>query len=161
MLCDNRQMTGASNLLGRIDAEMIAARKRRDQVTLGALGLLKSEIVKASKEPGLDGSVDDSLVIRVARREVKRREEAAEAFSAGGRDGLAKREQEEARLLRGYLPAGLSAADLEAEVRSVIEELKPEGPAAFGQVMKAASARLAGRAEGGEIAAVARRLLGR
>ena len=152
-------MVDRSTLLPRIDTELIAARKRRDELALGALGLLKSEIVKASKEPGQDGGVDDALVIRVIRREVKRRDEAAAAFRGGGREEQAARELEEARLLRGYLPAGLSAADLETEVKAVIAELQPGGPGAFGQVMKAASARLAGRAEGGEIAAVARRLL--
>ena len=104
-------MAGTSSLLPRIDAELIAARKRRDELTLSALGLLKSEIVKASKEPGQGGGVDDTLVIRVIRREVKRRDEAADAFRAGGREEQAGRELEEARLLREYLPAGLSAAD--------------------------------------------------
>jgi uncharacterized protein YqeY len=63
-------------------------------------------------------------------------------------------------VLQRYVPAGLSDADVEAEVRAVIAEVKPEGPKGFGAVMKAASARLAGRAEGAQIAAAARRLLG-
>jgi uncharacterized protein YqeY len=54
----------------------------------------------------------------------------------------------------------MSEQDVEAEVRSVIEELKPDGPKAFGAVMKAATARLAGRAEGAQIASAARKLLG-
>jgi uncharacterized protein len=54
----------------------------------------------------------------------------------------------------------MSTEEVEAEVRAVIDELKPEGPKAFGVVMKAATARLAGRAEGAQVAAAARRLLG-
>ena len=63
------------------------------------------------------------------------------------------------RSFAAYLPAGLSDEQVEAEVGAVIAELKPEGPKAFGAVMKEASARLAGRAEGGQIAAAARKLL--
>ena len=54
----------------------------------------------------------------------------------------------------------MSSDEVEAEVRAVIEELKPDGPKAFGAVMKAATARLAGRAEGAQVAAAARKLLG-
>ena len=50
--------------------------------------------------------------------------------------------------------------EFEAEVAAVIAELKPEGPKGFGMVMKAATARLAGRAEGQQVAAAARKLLG-
>ena len=64
------------------------------------------------------------------------------------------------QVLRGFLPAAMSEQDVEAEVRAVIAEVKPEGPKGFGAVMKAATARLAGRADGNQIAAVARRLLG-
>ena len=148
-------------LYERLEAELVDARKRRDELALGALGLFKSEIVKASKEPGAQGRIDDPLVVRVARREVKRREEAAGAFRGAGREAQAEKEEAEAGVLKSYLPAALSPEQLETEVRAVIEEVRPEGPGGFGQVMKAASARLAGRAEGGEIAAVARRLLGK
>jgi uncharacterized protein YqeY len=106
------------------------------------------------------GIVDDDLLVRVARREVKRREEAAAGFRSGGREESALREEAEAEVLRGYLPASLSAEELDAELQAVIDELQPSGPQAFGTVMKAATARLAGRAQGGEIAAAARRLLG-
>jgi uncharacterized protein YqeY len=143
-----------------METELVEARRRRDDLSLNTLGLLKSELVKASKEPGVGGIVDDDLLVRVARREVKRREEAAAGFRSGGREESALREEAEAEVLRGYLPASLSAEELDAELQAVIDELQPSGPQAFGTVMKAATARLAGRAQGGEIAAAARRLLG-
>lgn len=139
---------------------MVDARRKRDEAALNTLALLKSEVVRASKEPGASGSPDDELVVRVARREVKRRQEAIDVYRKAGRDESAKREEHEMAILRQYLPAGLSEAQVEAEVRAVIDELKPEGPKAFGAVMKEASARLAGRAEGAQIAAAARKLLG-
>jgi uncharacterized protein YqeY len=100
------------------------------------------------------------MVLRVVRKEVKRREEAAEVYRGAGREEAAARETREAEILRAYLPAALSPEQLEREIRQVIEDVQPAGPGGFGMVMKEASKRLAGRAEGGEIASVARRLLG-
>jgi uncharacterized protein YqeY len=144
----------------RIQSELVESRKRRDELVLGTLSLLKSELVKASKEGGATGAIDDDLVMRIARKEVKKREEAIEQYRKAGREESARREEAEMAVLRGYLPAAMSSQEVEAEVAAVIEELKPEGPKAFGAVMKAATARLAGRAEGAQVAAAARKLLG-
>ncbi|MBV8203263.1 MAG: GatB/YqeY domain-containing protein [Acidobacteria bacterium] len=146
-------------LFDRIESELVEARKRRDETTLSTLSLLKSEVVRASKEPDAPGASDDELVVRIVRKEVKRRQDAIDAYRKAGRDESARREEQEMAILRGYLPAGLSEAEVEAEVRAVIEEVKPDGPKGFGAVMKVASARLAGRAEGAQIAAAARKLL--
>jgi len=146
-------------LYDRIQTDLVEARRRRDDLGLSTLSLLKSELVKASKETGA-GALDDELVQRVARREVKKREEAIEVYRKAGREESAVREEAEMAVLRGYLPAAMSAEQVEAEVQAVIDELKPEGPKAFGAVMKAATARLAGRAEGNQVAAAARKLLG-
>jgi len=147
-------------LYDRIQSEMVDARMRRDDVALGTLSLLKSELVRASKEGTVGGKIDDELVQRVARKEVKRREEAIDVYRKAGREDSARREQAELELLRGFLPAAMSEQEIEAEVRAAIAEVKPDGPKGFGLVMKAATARLAGRADGNQVAAVARRLLG-
>jgi uncharacterized protein len=147
-------------LYDRIQTDMVEARRRRDDVGLSTLSLLKSELVRASKDGGSSGEINDDLVVRVARKEVKRREEAIDAFRKAGREDSARREEAEMVVLRGYLPAAMGEQELEAEIRAVIAEVKPDGPKGFGAVMKAATARLAGRADGAQIAAVARRLLG-
>ena len=147
-------------LYDRVQTEMIDARRKRDDVALGTLSLLKSELVRASKEGSAGGRIDDDLVVRVARKEVKRREEAIDLYRKAGREDSARREEAEMAVLREFLPAAMSEQDIEAEVRAVIAEVKPDGPKGFGLVMKAATTRLAGRADGNQIAAVARRLLG-
>jgi len=146
-------------LFDRLQTELVDARRRRDEESLNTLSLLKSEVVRASKEPGAAEAVDDDLVLRVTRREVKRRQEAIDVYRKAGREESARKEENEMAILRAYLPAGMSDADVEAEVRAVIDEVKPDGPKGFGAVMKAATARLAGRAEGAQIAAAARKLL--
>lgn len=145
-------------LFEQIDSDLRRARLDRDEQALGALGMLKAEIVNASKEPGA-GAVDDQLVIRTVRREVKKREEAAEAYRQGGRAQSAEKELAEAEVIRRYLPAEMSDEELERELRAVAAEVGAPGPQSFGQVMKAATARLGDRAEGGRIAAIVRRLL--
>jgi uncharacterized protein YqeY len=147
-------------LYDRIQTDMVEARRRRDEVGLATLSLLKSELVRASKDGSAGGQINDDLVVRVARKEVKRREEAIDVYRKAGREDSARREEAEMAILRGYLPVAMSETELEAEIRAVIEEVKPDGPKGFGAVMKAATARLAGRADGTQIAAVTRRLLG-
>lgn len=147
-------------LYDRIQADMVEARRRRDDVGLSTLSLLKSELVRASKDGGANGQIDDDLVLRIARKEVKRREEAIDVYRKAGREESARREEAEMAVLRNYLPAAMDEQQLEAEVRAVIAEVKPEGPKGFGMVMKAATARLAGRADGAQISAAVRKLLG-
>ncbi len=147
-------------LFPQIESDLAHARRRSDEVAIASLGLLKSEIVNASKEPGFRGTIDDSLVVGTVRKELKRRQETAEAYEGAGRTEQAARERAAAEVLRPYLPAQLSEAELEAELRRIIGEVKPVGPAGFGAVMKAANQRLAGRASGSEISTTARRLLG-
>jgi hypothetical protein len=145
------------SLLDSLDADLRQARRDRDEVALTSLGLLKSEVVNASKEPGA-GAIDDALVVRTARREVKKREEAAELYRTGGRPESATKELAEAEVIRRYLPAALADDELERELRAVIATVAP-GPQAFGPIMKAATARLGDRAEGGRVAAAVKRLL--
>ena len=85
-------------LYDRIQSELIEARRNRDEVGLSTLSLLKSEMVKASKETGASGALDDDLVVRVARKEVKRREEAIDVYRKAGREQSAVREEAAPRL---------------------------------------------------------------
>ena len=147
-------------LYDRIQSEMVDARVRRDDVALNTLSLLKSELVRASKGANATAEIDDDMVVRVARKEVKRREEAIDLYRKAGRDESARREEAEMKVLRAYLPATLSEQQIEEEVRKVIADVKPDGPKGFGAVMKEATTRLAGRADGNDIAKVTRRLLG-
>jgi uncharacterized protein YqeY len=143
-------------LADRIDIDLTEARRRRDELALRALVMLKSELINASKEAG---GINDQAAQVVLRREVKRRLEAAEAFASGGREDSARQEKAAADLLQGYLPAQLSEEELEHEIQAVIVEVGAEGPRDLGRVIKAAVARVAGRADPGRVAAVARRLV--
>src|SRR5438270_6097688 len=129
-LCDNPSVS----LYERLERELTDARRRRDELGLSTLSLLKSEVVRATKEPGAKAA-DDALVVRVAQRELKRRDEAATAYRNAGRTESAGREESEAELLRAYLPPALDDEELERELKAIISEVKPVGGQGLGQVM--------------------------
>jgi uncharacterized protein YqeY len=126
--------------------------KARQTDRVGALRLLLSELQKAAKE----GSDDELAVLR---RERKRRLEAAGQFRDGGRPELAEREESEAELIDGYLPAELGDAELEVLIQSAIAETGASGPGDMGKVMKAVMARAGGRADGKRASARVREAL--
>src|SRR5437660_362806 len=117
-----------------------------------ALRMVLSELQKAAKE----GSDDELAVLR---RERKRRLEAAEQFREGGRSELADKEQSEAELISGYLPAELGDAELDALVREAIDETGASEPKDMGQVMKVVMGRVDGRADGKRVSARVREAL--
>ncbi len=96
---------------------------------------------------------------RCLRRERKRRLEAAEQFRDGGRPELAEREEAEARIIEGYLPAELDDAELDAIVQAAIAETGASDPKDMGQVMKAVMAKAGGRADGKRASARVREAL--
>jgi uncharacterized protein YqeY len=107
---------------------------------------------KAAKEGG-----DDELA--VLRRERKRRLDAAEQFRAGGRAELADKEESEATLISGYLPAELSDEDLGAIVTEKIEQTGAASPADMGKVMGAVMPAVGGRADGKRVSALVKEKL--
>ncbi len=103
--------------------------------------------------------LDDDEVLRLVAREAKRRREAADAFDAAGRPDQAASERAEEGVLAAYLPAPLGDDELTAIVAAAVAETGGSGMGAMGQVMKAVTPQVAGRAEGGRVAAEVRRQL--
>jgi uncharacterized protein YqeY len=136
----------------QVRTDMTSAMKAGEKQRVGALRLVLSELQKAAKE----GSDDELAVLR---RERKRRLEAAEQFRGGGRPELADQEESEARLIEGYLPAELPDAELDAIVAAAIAESGASGPKEMGQAMKAAMAKVEGRADGKRVSARVRAAL--
>jgi uncharacterized protein YqeY len=140
-------------VIDQVRADMTSAMKAADRERAAALRMVLSVLQKAAKEDGGDE-------LAVLRRERKRRLEAAEQFRAGGRPELADREESEAELIQGYLPAELDDAQLDALVAEAIAQTGASGPKDMGQVMKAVMAKAAGRADGKRVSARVRAALG-
>jgi uncharacterized protein YqeY len=150
-----------AGLKDRLRADLTAAMKARDQVRTRTLRMVLTSVANEEVAGKAARDLSDDEVLRVLAREARRRREAADAFDAAGRADQAAAERAEDGVLAGYLPAQLSDAELAAIVAEVITETGASGMAAMGRVMKAATPRVAGRAEGGRVAAEVRRALAR
>jgi uncharacterized protein YqeY len=139
-------------LADRVKQDLTTAMKAGERDRVGALRLVLSELQKAEKE----GSSDE---VAVLRRERKRRQESATAFRDGGRPELAAAEEAEAEVIATYLPAELSDDELRAIVADAVAETGASSPKDMGQVMKAAMPRVAGRADGRRVSALAQEAL--
>ncbi len=128
----------------RLQADLNEARKARDKLRTLVLSTTLSELRNREIEVG--GEADDEEVLSVIAKAVKRRKEASEQMRAGGRGELADRESQEAEILSGYLPEGLS----EEEVRAMVREILGRGSRELGPVMGQLMARIKGRFDGKE-----------
>lgn len=148
-----------AELKDKIRADLSAAMKERDSAVTGALRMALSAIGTEEVAGKEARELSDEEVQRVLTKEAKKREESAEAFDGAERPERAQAERAEAEVLRGYLPAQLEDEELAELVRGTITEVEQElgerpGMKQMGQVMKAANAKVAGRAEGGRVAEV-------
>jgi uncharacterized protein len=143
----------------RLRSDLTAAMKARDEVTVRTLRMALTSVTKEEVAGRSARELSDDEVLAVLTREAKRRREAAEAFAAAGREEQAAAERAEEAVLGAYLPVQLTDAELGELVAAAIEETGADGPRAMGQVMKALTPRVAGRAEGGRVAAEVRRRL--
>jgi uncharacterized protein YqeY len=151
-------------LKARLRSDLTAAMKARDTLTLGTLRMALAAITNEEVAGDTARELTDAEVTAVLAREVKKRKESAEAFAAAGRAELADREQAESAVISSYLPAQLSDGELAELVAAAVDEVasatgSPPTPRQLGQVIKAAQARVAGRAEGGRIAAAVKAAL--
>lgn len=140
-------------LKDQLRADLNDARRGRDKLRTTVLSTFISEIRNREIEVG--GELNDEQVQGVAVTAIKKRREAAELMRANGRAELAEKEEQEAAVLQGYLPAQLT----EDEVRTMVREAVTAGAANLGEVMKQVSPRTKGRFEGKELNRVAKEVL--
>jgi uncharacterized protein YqeY len=144
----------------RLEADLRAAIKARDELVVSTLRLAISAVRNEEVAGDAARTLSDEEVQAVLTREMKKRRDAATAFADAGRPEQAERERAEERVLEAYLPQQMSDADLAAAVAKALDGLDLSGKQAMGPAMKAAQAEVAGRAEGGRVAAEVRRHLG-
>ena len=147
-----------ADLKARLRTDLAAAIKSRETTRRAALRMALASITTEEVAGDTARELSDAEVEKVLTREVKKRREAAEAFAGAGRAEQAQAERDEAAILTDYLPKQLSDDELSALVAAVVSEVTEQlgeapGQRQMGQVMKAANAKVAGRAEGGRVAA--------
>lgn len=129
----------------RINEDMKAAMRAGETGKRDAIRLLLAAI----KQKEVDERVvlDDAAVVAVIDKMLKQRRDSITQYDAAGRTDLADAERFEADLLTAYMPAGLSAAEVDAAVAAAIAETAAAGPGDMGKVMAVLKPKLAGRAD--------------
>jgi uncharacterized protein len=145
------------SLIGRLEDELRQATLSRDAERRDTLRLILNALRGAEKE--LQRPLKDEEELQVLQRERKRRQEAAEAFQAGGREEQAAKEEAELAVLEEFMPAPLAEADLEEIIDDVIAEVGATSVRDLGRVMADVMPQVAGRAEGSRVSQIVREKL--
>ena len=133
----------------RLNDEMKAAMKAREQQRLDALRLLLSEVKRREVDERV--TLDDAGVISVVEKMIKQRKDSISQFEKAARVDLADKEKFEVGILEGYLPQQLSAAEIDAIIAEAVASTGAKSPADMGKVMGVVKPRLAGRADMGKV----------
>ncbi len=149
-----------STLEERLHSDLTDAIRSRDEVRSATLRMALTAVKNEAVSGNEARELTDADVVAVLGREAKKRRESATAYDEAARPELAARERAELEVLEGYLPAQLDDDELAALVAEAIAETGAESPKQMGQVMKVLTPRIAGRADGGRVAAAVRTGLG-
>ncbi len=133
------------------------AMRSRDRPRIEALRMLSAALKNEEIERGRTLSEDEEMA--VLRRQLKQREESADAFSKAGRDEQAQTEEAEAEIVRGYLPAPLSDEQMKRIIDEAIDDTGATSMRDMGAVMGRANALASNRADGRRLSALARERL--
>jgi len=134
-------------LLEKINKDFVQAMKSKDALTVSVLKMLKSQI-KYREIDNREKQVTDEDVVEIIGKEIKKHEESIEMYRTGSREDLAKKEEEELKILKGYLPKQMTEEEVTAFVSEAIVKLGAEGPKDFGRVMKEVMTALRGKTDG-------------
>ncbi|GIE79868.1 hypothetical protein Aph02nite_58180 [Actinoplanes philippinensis] len=146
-------------LKDRLNEDLHTAMKARDELITSTLRMALSAVRTAEVAGDEARELSDDEVLAVLTKEAKKRREAAAAFSGAGRADQAAKETAEGEVLDRYLPKQLTDAEIAEIVTQALASGGFSGKAQMGPAMKAAQAAVAGRAEGGRVAAEVRRQL--
>lgn len=145
------------SLIQDIEEGFKKALKTQDKMRLSALRMLRAAL--KNKEIERRGKLEDQEIISVIKGLIRQGKEAVDQFEKGGRPDLSEKEKAEIETYSGFLPVQASSLEIEESIDQIILELKASGVKDMGKVMKAAMARLAGRAEGQTIQAIVKQRL--
>ena len=141
-----------------INEAIKTAMREKDKVALDSLRAVKSQILLLKTEAkGADVSAEQEIAI--LQRMIKQRKDSYEQFVAQNRNDLAEVEIAQMKVIEQFLPAQLSAEELEAEIKKIIAEVGAESLKDLGKVMGTSSKALAGKSDGKSISEMVKKLL--
>jgi uncharacterized protein YqeY len=135
-------------LLERIQSDLTAAMKEKDELRLSVLRMVKTAL--KHREIEKMRPLEEAEELQALQTLVKQRRESAEQYAKGGRADLAEIETREIGIIESYMPAGASEEDMKTAIAAAIVEIGAKTPQQMGSVVKAAKARLAGKTVDGK-----------
>lgn len=136
------------SLIDRVQQDMVAAMKGKEEARLSALRMIKAALMKQKVDS--PKPIDEATEMQILKSLIKQRIDAAEMFRKGGRPEQADKEEAERVLIESYLPAGASEEEIDAAIASALTETGATGVKQMGLVMKAVQAKLAGKSVDGK-----------
>ena len=146
------------SLKEKITEDMKAAMRAKETAKLGTIRLLTAAIKQKEVDERIE--VDDAPVLAIIEKMVKQRRDSITQFEAGNRPDLADIEKAELVILSAYLPAALSEAEVRAEIDAAVQVVGAKGPQDMGKVIGILRAKLAGRADMGQVSGLVKQALG-
>lgn len=142
----------------KIAQDLKAAMKAKDQASLRSVRAIKAALLLA-KTDGSGSTIDEGTEIKILQKLIKQRQDSLDIYTKQNREDLAVKEREEIEVIQKYLPAQLSAEELENKLQDIIQRVGAESMRDMGKVMGLASKEFAGQADGKTISATVKRLL--
>lgn len=146
-------------LFDQISNDIKAAMIARDKVRLETLRNIKKVFLEAKTAPGANDTLEDSDAMKILQKLAKQGRESATTFVQQGRQDLADAELAQVGVIDEYLPKPLSEEEIEKTVKEIIAQSGASSMKDMGKVMGMASKQMAGKADGGTISAIVKRLL--
>jgi len=148
-------------LRDQIDKAMKAAMKAQEKLRLSTLRLVNAAIKNADIEARTAGRapLSDDDILGLCQKLIKQRQDSIELYDKGGRAELAKKERDEIEIIKGFLPAQLSEAEMTAAIAGVIKDVGAAEPKDMGKVMAALKERYAGKIDFGKASGLVKGLL--
>jgi uncharacterized protein YqeY len=144
-------------LTEQIRADLTESMKARTAERTSTLRMLQSAL--KNEQINVGHELSDEEAMGVIRKGMKQRLDSVEQFTKGNRPELAAKEQVEMEILKAYMPPELTDAELESGLREIVASTGAQSKKDMGKVMKEATARYKGRAEGKKIQEIVSRLL--
>lgn len=146
-------------LFDQISNDIKEAMKARDKVRLETLRNIKKVFLEAKTAPGANDELTDDAAMKILQKLAKQGKESAATYVQQNRQDLADDELAQVAVIEDYLPKPLTEAEIEEAVKAIIAEVGATSMKEMGKVMGVASKQMAGKAEGGVISQIVKKLL--
>ena len=143
----------------KVMEELKNAMRAKDEAALRTLRAIKAAIIIEKTSEGFSGTVTEAAESKILQKMAKQRRDSLDIFEKQNREDLAVKEREELAIIEKFLPKQMTAAEIQVEVKAIIEQVGAKGPGDMGKVMGVASKQLAGKADGKLISETVKQLL--